>query len=247
MHLPRLGIGPRKVVSCPAPFHALGTRLVTTMERLVIDLIKARIAEAVATYPATVILVSLSLLTFITVAANFIIQMLSWVMYFLNIAARHVFSILYPAALVALIVVWCINVLRIRNLDRLKIPKNYPTIALFLRLILCIIAGQLTLLSLPPIINFFAMPFASAPTLLFTIVFSIGTAVYGIYLILKADRQPRSEGGDNNTCIVCLVNPKTHLIKPCNHFCVCGDCIHQLNECPLCKRPINMHERIYSS
>ena len=224
---------------------------------------RARVAAVVATYPATIILVSLSLLTFVTVAANFVIQMLSWVMYFLNIAARHVFSILYPAALVALTAVWCINVLRIRNLDHLEIPQNYPIIALLLRLILCIIAGQFTLLSLPPIINFFAMPFASAPTLLFTIVFSVGTAVYGIYLMLlktiprTVDRQqPRiimenltRDGLDtgDNVCIVCLVNPKTHLIKPCNHFCVCGDCIRQLNECPLCKRPINMHERIYST
>ena len=225
---------------------------------------RARVAAVVSTYPATIILVFLSLLTFVTVAANFFIQMLSGVMYILNIAARLVFSKFYPAALVALIAVWCINVLRIRNLDRLEIPRNYPIIALVLRLTLCVIAGQLTLLSLPPIINFFAMPFASAPTLLFTIVFSVGTAVYGIYLMfLKTlpraiDRQqPRIimenltrdglDTGDNNICIVCLVNPKTHLIKPCNHFCVCGDCIRQLNECPLCIRPINMHERIYST
>jgi hypothetical protein len=223
-----------------------------------------RVAAVVATYPATIILVCLSLLTFITVMANFIIQALSWIMYFLNIGARHVFSILYPAALVALTIVWCINILRIHNVDRFEFPQNYPSIALILRLIWCIVAGQLTLFSLPPIINFFAMPFASAPTLLFTIVFSVGTAVYGIYLmILKTvpravdTRQPRiimenltREGldtGENDACIVCLVNPKTHLIKPCNHFCVCGECIRQLNECPLCKRPINMHERIYST
>ena len=222
-----------------------------------------RVGAVVATYPAAAILVTLSLLTFVTVLANFFIQLLSWIMYFLDIAARHVFSLLYPAALVALIIVWCISVLRIRNVDRLEIPQNYPIIALVLRLVLCIIVGQLTLLSLPPIINFFAMPFASAPTLLFTIVFSVGMVVYSIYLMLlksvsqTVERQPRiimenltGEGldtGDNNICIVCLVNPKTHLIKPCNHFCVCGECIRQLNECPLCKRPINMHERIYST
>lgn len=223
-----------------------------------------RVAAVVATYPATHLLVSLSLLTFVTVLANSIIQMLSWIVYFLNIAARHAFSTLYPAALVALTVVWCIGVLRIRNVDRLgEIPRNYPVIALVLRLVLCIIAGQLTLLSLPPVVNFFAMPFSSAPTLLFTIIFSVGMAVYGIYLmVLKTfphtvNRQPRIimenltrgdlDTGENNVCIVCLVNPKTHLIKPCNHFCVCGECIRQLNECPLCKRPINMHERIYSS
>ena len=220
-----------------------------------------RVVALVATYPATVVLVSLSLVTFITVLANFFIQMLSWIMFFLNITARHIFSLLYPAALVALIIVWCVNVLRIRNMNRLEIPRNYPLIALVLRLVLCIIAGQLTLLSLPPIINFFAMPFASAPTLLFTIVFSMGMTSYGLYLVLlktiprRVDRQPRPmddfarEGLDtgDNVCIVCLVNEKTHLIKPCNHFCVCEECIRQLNECPLCKRPINMYERIYST
>ena len=243
---------------------------IEVMKRLFVDLrsewTRNRVSEVVATYPATIILVSLSLLTFVIVSANFFIQMLSLIMYILNIAARYVFGILYPAALVALTVVWFVRVLRIRNVDSFEIPQNYPHIALVLRLVLCVIAGQLTLLSLPPIINFFAMPFASAPILLFTIVFSVGMAVYGICLMLlktaktvpqTVDRQPRIimedltrdalDTGDNNICIVCLVNPKTHLIKPCNHFCVCGECIRQLNECPLCKQPINMHERIYST
>ena len=147
-------------------------------------------------------------------------------------------------------------------MDFLEIPQNHPVIALAVRLILCIIVGQLTLLSLPPVVNFFAMPFASAPTLLFTIVFSVGVVGYSLYLVLlqtiprNLEREPRvimnnlaREGLDvgDNICIVCLVNPKTHLIKPCNHFCVCLDCIRQLNECPLCKRPINMSERIYST
>ena len=200
------------------------------------------------------------MLTFATILSNFLIQTLSWIMYYLNIAARHMFNLFYPAALVAVIVAWCISVLPI-NVDRFEIPQHYPNIALVVRLVLCIIVGQFTLLSLPPVVNFFAMPFATAPNLLFTIVFSVGVVGYFLYLVflhtIWPEREPMNimihnfttEGLDvgDNICIVCLVNPKTHLIKPCNHFCVCSDCIRQLNECPLCKRPINMSERIYST
>ena len=208
--------------------------------------------------PAIVVLVSVLLLTFSTILANFLIQTLSWIMYYLNITAWHVFNLFYPAALVAVIVAWCISVLPI-DMDRFEIPQNYRNIALLMRLVLCIIVGQFTLLSLPPVVNFFAMLFATAPNILFTIVFSMGVVGYSLYLVLlqtiRCGREPRKmndfakEGSDvgDNACIVCMVNPKTHLIKPCNHFCACLDCIRQLNECPLCKRPINMSERIYST
>ena len=217
-----------------------------------------RLHTLVSAYPGTVLLVSVSLTTFVTIQANYLIQLLAWVMYFLDIVARYMFSWLYPAALVAIIVVWCIHMFSV-DTSRFDMPY-YPGIVVMLRVVLCVVTGQLTLLCLPPVVNFFVMPFASAPTLLFTIVFSVGMIGYSLYLVLRQtlprtlEREPRNNnyvGGDfdtgDNTCIVCLANPRTHLIKPCNHYCVCSDCIRQLNECPLCKRPINMNKRIYAT
>ena len=223
-----------------------------------------RVAPLLAANPATTILVFVSLLSIVTVLANSVIQVLSWIMYSLNFIASRAFIMVYPAMLVAIIAAWIISAFRINRLHNFIIPREYPSVALVLRLIVCVIAGQLTLFCLPPVVRFFAMPFSSAPTLLFTIIFSVFVVFYGVYLILSKtilptlDRQPRFVVGDfaqnrhgldvgDDVCIVCLANPKTHLIKPCNHFCVCLDCIRQLNECPVCKRPINMYERIYST
>ena len=215
-----------------------------------------RFNQLLAAYPATSLLCSISVVTFIAIQANYLIQLLSWIMYFLDIVARAMFGWLYPAALVAITVVWFLHIFSINTARFNMIPK-YPIVAKVMRVILCISAGQLTLECLPRVVSFFAVPFASAPTLLLTIIFSVGVIGYSLYLLLSPDALLRhrvtrinhldTDIVDANLCVVCLVNPKTHLIKPCNHFCVCADCIHQLNDCPLCKRPINIHERIYST
>ena len=215
-----------------------------------------RFDQLMAAYPATSLLCSISIVTFISIQANYLIQLFSWIMYFLDIVARVMFGWLYPAALVSVTVVWFFHIFSI-NTARFNMIPRYPVVAKVMRVVLCVSAGQLTLECLPHVVSFFAVPFASVPTLLLTIIFSVGVIGYGLYLLLSPDallcdrvvRINTLDAGtvDVNLCVVCLVNPKTHLIKPCNHFCVCADCIRQLNDCPLCKRPINVHERIYST
>ena len=46
---------------------------------------------------------------------------------------------------------------------------------------------------------------------------------------------PESTIGGQTTCIVCFVNPKSHIAVPCGHQCACGDCAAKLNECPVCR------------
>lgn len=48
-----------------------------------------------------------------------------------------------------------------------------------------------------------------------------------------------------NTCVVCLQNPATMLIRPCRHFCTCQDCINQLDQCPTCRGVIEESEHIF--
>ena len=238
------------------------------LKKISIDLMNEwrprRVYDLAATHPTTALLSSLSLVTFMVIPSNYLIQMLSFLFYYLDVLARVMCGWLYPAALVAAMTMLCMHVFSLQT-DRFDVPQRYPFVAVMLRVALCILAGQLTLLGLPPVVNFFAMPFASAPILLFTVVFAVGMMGYGLYLVLRQTLQERGQplliarnvndgadllmdvDGDNNACVVCMVNPKTHLIKPCNHFCVCEDCIRLLNTCPLCQRPINMHERIYST
>ena len=52
-------------------------------------------------------------------------------------------------------------------------------------------------------------------------------------------------------CVVCFMNKKCMLIRPCNHACLCNECTtllqgeNELKECPLCRGHVNHVERIY--
>eukprot|EP00826_Nyctotherus_ovalis_P060055 TRINITY_DN8401_c0_g1_i26.p1 TRINITY_DN8401_c0_g1~~TRINITY_DN8401_c0_g1_i26.p1 ORF type:complete len:221 (+),score=43.35 TRINITY_DN8401_c0_g1_i26:417-1079(+) len=43
----------------------------------------------------------------------------------------------------------------------------------------------------------------------------------------------------NEDCLICMSNPKTTIIKPCNHVCVCDECASVLlrnqSACPICR------------
>ena len=53
---------------------------------------------------------------------------------------------------------------------------------------------------------------------------------------------PESTIGGENTCIVCMALPKTHLADavPCGHQCACGTCAEQMQLCPYCRVPVQM-------
>ena len=49
---------------------------------------------------------------------------------------------------------------------------------------------------------------------------------------------PESTIGGQTTCIICFVNPKSHIAVPCGHQCACGDCSAQMTDCPVCRNPV---------
>ena len=53
-------------------------------------------------------------------------------------------------------------------------------------------------------------------------------------------RPPESSIGGQTTCIICMVNPKSHAAVPCGHQTACADCAARLRcaECPICRAPI---------
>lgn len=57
-------------------------------------------------------------------------------------------------------------------------------------------------------------------------------AIYGI----------ERAGTSDDTCVVCLTNPKDMTVLPCRHMCLCRDCAEQLrtqtNKCPICRAPV---------
>jgi len=49
------------------------------------------------------------------------------------------------------------------------------------------------------------------------------------------------------TCMICMSNMINVIIKPCNHICMCHECILKLSkkDCPCCNKPIGEISNIY--
>ena len=50
----------------------------------------------------------------------------------------------------------------------------------------------------------------------------------------------------SSECIVCMDAPRTHAMLPCGHHCVCADCSHKLDRCPICSQTRRASVRIYT-
>ena len=52
---------------------------------------------------------------------------------------------------------------------------------------------------------------------------------------------------DREACVVCLDEPKSHILAPCGHQCVCGPCSERLvqGHCPVCRAAVTMAVRVF--
>lgn len=54
---------------------------------------------------------------------------------------------------------------------------------------------------------------------------------------------------DNEACSVCLNNPKTMMLFPCRHVCLCESCLNFMmnrnHKCPICRSTIRLGYKIY--
>jgi hypothetical protein len=58
------------------------------------------------------------------------------------------------------------------------------------------------------------------------------------------------EDDDDHTCIVCMDNPRSHLILPCFHFILCGECVlsYQVGrDCPVCSGRIIEIKKVFKT
>eukprot|EP01084_Bolivina_argentea_P164575 286124_1 len=44
---------------------------------------------------------------------------------------------------------------------------------------------------------------------------------------------------DEDLCIVCLDNNRSHISIPCGHLVLCAQCVSSLKKCPMCQNPSN--------
>ena len=71
----------------------------------------------------------------------------------------------------------------------------------------------------------------------------VGSATKALHTKLKGSLE------DAINCVVCMERPKTTMISPCNHVCLCTDCSglapEHLKLCPVCRVPISSTTTVY--
>ena len=104
--------------------------------------------------------------------------------------------------------------------------------------VVALVLGQLLLKVLPVLVKVATL---TNPLLILVIITLVLVLVYGVYVLV------RRELGASSKCIVCRTNPRTILLRPCNHFGLCSNCVQHINNnhCPYCNARITKHERIY--
>jgi len=62
----------------------------------------------------------------------------------------------------------------------------------------------------------------------------------------SANLHSASQAGDS--CCVCMASPRTHIIAPCGHRCLCAGCAEKFGpgtRCPLCQQTVQMCLHVY--
>jgi hypothetical protein len=50
---------------------------------------------------------------------------------------------------------------------------------------------------------------------------------------------------DTYRCTVCYKNPKNIILSDCFHFCLCFACLNKLDQCPICRKDIDLYHKIF--
>uniref|UniRef100_A0AC35FHQ2 RING-type domain-containing protein n=1 Tax=Panagrolaimus sp. PS1159 TaxID=55785 RepID=A0AC35FHQ2_9BILA len=59
--------------------------------------------------------------------------------------------------------------------------------------------------------------------------------------------QDSTANSNARACVICLINERKIMLKPCNHFVTCQECSGQIHNCPVCRREINDFETVFMS
>ena len=65
----------------------------------------------------------------------------------------------------------------------------------------------------------------------------------------EAAMRPEPDQNESALCVVCISNPKTVLLLPCRHMCVCPTCYDSILRveplCPLCRAHVETHIEVF--
>ena len=60
----------------------------------------------------------------------------------------------------------------------------------------------------------------------------------------QAGSRARSDSVIGNECVICLDGPKTIVLCPCRHLCLCNNCAPEVKKCPICALEVKSRMKI---
>ena len=69
--------------------------------------------------------------------------------------------------------------------------------------------------------------------------------------IVDQTNNEQEDRNDKETCKVCLVNKRSHVVLPCGHYCLCKVCAEEINkttrQCPICRTEDVSFKKLYEN
>ena len=64
---------------------------------------------------------------------------------------------------------------------------------------------------------------------------------------ITADRARYEREQEERMCVICMANPKSIVLLPCGHMCICLNCsgVPSLRNCPMCRADVASRQQIY--
>ena len=71
--------------------------------------------------------------------------------------------------------------------------------------------------------------------------------LYFTYTYLSPTTLFFSIDNENQLCVVCIDSPRSHILVPCGHVCLCAACAERevWDECPVCRTSTSMVLRAF--
>ena len=65
--------------------------------------------------------------------------------------------------------------------------------------------------------------------------------------VKQAQREAKEQADDEKLCVVCLSEPKSIMLEPCRHVCLCPACEPSIDKCPMCREVPSRRVPLYIS
>jgi serine/threonine protein kinase len=63
--------------------------------------------------------------------------------------------------------------------------------------------------------------------------------------LMQADEAAKQAAEARDECVVCVDAARSIALAPCGHVCSCEDCAGELQQCPICRQPIDARLKLF--